>query len=519
MNDAVVGSKEPAVATGTLTGRFKVVYAALMLVMLMSALDQTIVSTALPTVVGELHGVSRSAWVTTAYIMAATVAMPITGRLGDIIGRKKLLIAGIVLFLIGSTIAAATPDMLFLIIGRAVQGLGGGSLMITAQAIVAEVVPASQRARYMAPIGVMFTAASVGGPMLGGWFTDTIGWRWCFWINLPIGALALLVGIAALEMPKARTRVSVDILGITAMTAAVACTVLLAQWAGTRYAWSHPLIVILLMAAAAAWTLLVVAQRRARQPILPLKVFANRSFILATIIGLIAAGIVMFAVTSYMPTYLQMVYGHSATASGLLMLPMVLGVTVTSLTSGRLISRTGRYKPYPVVGTALMGLTLLLMSQIDTATPLAVLCTYLFLFGGATGLLIQNLVVIAQSALPADEVGTATSSNNFFREIGATLGTAAVGAVFTSRLSRELKARLTEADLRAIGDVDSLTPTSLHSLPDGMRHAVIEAYQHSFTPILAYLLPLIAVAFVMAVLLPEAGSTALTSAPESPAPR
>ncbi|MGW0460768.1 MDR family MFS transporter [Streptomyces tendae] len=485
------------------SSRFGLIYAGLMAVMLLSSLDQTIVSTALPTIVGELHGVNHMAWVTTAYILAATIAMPVYGRLGDLLGRKSLYIGGIIVFLAGSTIAGSAQDMTMLIVGRAIQGLGGGGLMITSQAIVADLVPPRQRAKYMTPIGAIFGLSAVVGPLLGGWFTDSVGWRWCFWINLPVGLIALLICSIVLQLPRKAVKVSIDYIGIALMATAVACTVLVADWGGTDYAWSDPLILCLAVAGVAAWALFFYSQSRATEPVIPLRLFRSPIFNIATVIGMVVVGVGMFAVVSYMPTYLQMVYGVSATESGWLLLPMIVGLMGASIPVGQMMSRTGRYKIYPIFGTCIVTVAVLLLSTIDVETSLVVVCAYLLLLGAGIGLMMQTLVLAVQNAFPPSDVGTATSANNFFREIGATMGTAAVGAVFTSRLADQLSSGLSQSDLKAVGSTDSLTPALVHSLPAEIRDAVIGAYQHALTPVFRYLVPLFAVGIVLAFLLPE----------------
>ncbi|AXG82191.1 MDR family MFS transporter [Streptomyces paludis] len=485
------------------TGHFRLIYAALMAVMLLSALDQTIVSTALPTVVGELHGLNHMAWVTTAYTLAATIVMPIYGRFGDLLGRRTLYIGGIVIFLAGSAIAGSAQDMTVLIIGRAIQGLGGGGLMITSQSIIADLVPPRERAKYMAPLGAVFAFASVLGPLLGGWFTDSIGWRWSFWINLPFGLAALAVCLVALRLPRKAATITVDHIGIALMAAAVTCTVLVADWGGTTYAWSDPVIIGLAAVALATWALFFHSQSRAAEPVIPLRLFRSRIFNIATLIGMITVGVGMFAVVSYMPTYLQMVYGLNATRSGLMLLPLVLGLMGTSIASGRRMSRDGRYRLYPILGSAIVTSAFLLLSTIDAGSSLILLGGYLVLLGLGLGLLIQTLVLAVQNAFPASDVGTATSANNFFREIGATLGIATVGAIFTSRLAGQLTSRLSTSDLKAIGGTDSLTPSLVNSLPEHLHDAVVSAYQHALTPVFGYLVPLFLIGVVLAFVLPE----------------
>jgi len=489
--------------TGALPSRFGLIFAGLMTVMLLASLDQTIVSTALPTIVGELHGVSHMAWVTTAYILAATIAMPVYGRVGDLIGRKTLFLSAISVFLVGSAVAGMAPNMTMLIIGRGIQGLGGGGLMILSQTIIADLVPPRQRAKYMAPIGAVFGLSAVAGPLLGGWFTDSVGWRWAFWINLPVGLFALAVCSVALRLPRRAVKVSLDYVGIALMAAAVSCTVLVATWGGTTYEWSDPVILWLGAGGVVAWVLFFGSQRRATEPVIPLWLFRSRIFNLATLISLIVVGVGMFAVIGYLPTYLQMVYGYSATESGLLLIPMVVGIMATALPSGQLISKSGRYKIYPILGTALVTGTALLMSTLDVDTSVVVVCLYVFLLGAGIGLLMQTLVLAVQNDFPTANVGTATSANNFFREIGATLGAAVVGAIFTNRLTTQLADTLPPQGSAAVGDVNSLTPAMVHTLPKELQDTIVAAYQHALVPVFAYLAPVFVIGLVLAVFLPE----------------
>jgi EmrB/QacA subfamily drug resistance transporter len=479
------------------------VYVGLMIAMLLASLDQMIVATALPTIVGELHGIQHLAWVTTAYILAATIVMPVYGRLGDLIGRKTVFLTGIAAFLVGSAVAGLAQNMTVLIIGRVVQGIGGGGLMITSQAIIADLVPPRDRAKYMAPLGAVFSLASVAGPLLGGWLTDGIGWRWAFWLNMPLGLFVFVACAARLRLPRSTAKVVVDFLGITLMAVAVTCTVLVATWGGTRYAWSDPRILALATVGLVVWTVFFLCQRRAKEPVIPLRLFRSRIFNYSTLIGMIVIGIGMFAIVGYLPTYLQMVYGMSATASGLMLLPMVIGITAGAVVSGHRVSKTGRYKVYPLVGTFVVAVAALLMSTLDVDTALFVICVHLLLLGIGVGLMMQVLVLAIQNDFPVQDVGTVTSANGFFREIGATLGTAAVGALFTHRLAGQLAERVPADAVTAVGNTDSITPALVRSLPDGAQDAVILAYQHALTPVFWYVVPLLAVALVLAFLLPE----------------
>ena len=389
------------------------------------------------------------------------------------------------------------------IVGRAIQGLGGGGLMITSQAIIADLVPARQRAKYMAPIGAIFGLSSVAGPLLGGWFTDSIGWRWAFWINLPIGILALAVCAVVLRLPRRASTVKLDYLGFALMAVAVSCTVLVADWGGTEYAWTDPMVLGTGAAGIVAWILFFLQERRAAEPLIPLRLFRSRIFIVATLIGMIVVGVGMFAVVGYLPTYLQMVYGVSATESGLLLIPMVAGIMATAIPSGQLISRTGRYKVYPIVGTVLVAAATFLLSTLGVDSSIVLVCLYVAVLGAGVGLLMQTLVLAVQNDFAATDVGTATSANNFFREIGATLGIAGVGAIFTSRLTDQLAARLDAGAAQTVGNTDALTPALVQSLPEAARNAVILSYHNAMTPVFRYLLPLFLIGLLLAFLLPE----------------
>ncbi|HWS37680.1 MAG TPA: MDR family MFS transporter [Actinoplanes sp.] len=480
---------------------FLLVYVALLVAMLLGSLDQTIFSTALPTIVGELHGLEHMAWVTTAYILAATIGMPVYGKLGDLIGHKVVFIAAIGFFVAGSIVAALAGGMTALIAGRALQGLGGGGLMIISQSIVADLVPPRERAKFLAPMGAVFGIAAVAGPLLGGWFTDQHSWRWAFWINVPLGAIAIGVALFALRLPRKELTARLDYVGTALMAAAVTCTVLFATWGGTEYDWSDPIIIGLGIAAVATWTAFLLTQRTAAEPIIPLHLFRNPIFVVATVLGMLVVGVAMFAIVGYMPTYLQMVYGVSATESGLLMLPMVVGIMATALTSGALLGRTGRYKIYPIAGTVLLIIFAALLSQVTTTTALWVIGAYLVIAGAGIGLMMQTLVLAVQNAFPHSEVGTVTSANNFFREIGATLGTAIVGAVFASRLTDRLATALPAGGGSA--DSHSLTPAAVRALPDGVRDAVVTAYADALVPIFGYLIPVLVVGLVLAFALKE----------------
>jgi EmrB/QacA subfamily drug resistance transporter len=475
--------------------RIGLLFAGLMVGLLLSELDQTIFATALPTVVGELEGVDQMLWVTTAYALAGTVTMPIYGKLGDLVGRKSLFLVALGIFVLGSVIGGLSTDMTGLIVGRTVQGLGGGGLLILIQAIVADIIPARQRAPYMSVIGAVFALSAVLGPFLGGWFAEGIGWRWALWINVPLGGVSILLAAALLRVPNHRVqRVHVDVWGITTMTAAVTSLVLLSTWGGTRYAWTSPVITCIGAVAVLAAIGFVMAEQRAVEPLIPLRLFRMRNFTLATTAGLIMA-VAMFGTIGYLPTYLQMVNGLGATGSGLVMLALIGGVMTTTLLAAQVVSRTGRYKWLPVIGAAVVALALALLSTIEVQTDLRVVGGYLFLLGAGIGCALEILVIIVQNTVPAADVGTATAATSFFREIGVSLGSAVVGTLFTSRLTALLAERL-PGEATSAGEAVSLVPARVQALPEALRAPIVAAYHDALTPVFVTLVPLLLLSVV-----------------------
>ena len=480
--------------------RIGAIFAGLLVAMLLSSLDQTIFSTALPTIVGELDGVDHMLWVTTAYLLAATIMMPIYGKLGDVIGRRGIFLFALAVFLVGSVVGGLAQDMTWLIIGRAIQGIGGGGLMILSQAIIADVVPVRERSKYMGVMGAVFGLSSVVGPLLGGWFTEGIGWRWAFWINIPLGIAAIVMAAVFLKLPKHDVKVRLDVWGILTMAVAVTSIILVTSWGGTQYDWDSPTIIGLIVAAVVASGLFIWAEHKAAEPIIPLKLFKSRNFVVATTAGLVI-GIVMFGALAYLPTYLQMVAGVSATASGYLLLPMIVGMMLTSIGTGQLAARTGRYKWMPLASMVVLGISLVLLSTLTVETPLWLTLVYLFVMGAGIGLGMQNLILIVQNSFPNREVGTATASNNFFREIGASLGGAIVGAGFSGRLTDLLTERA-PAGGQAL-DTNSFTPALVNSLPDAVKDLVVGAYNDALTPVFLMLVPLVVVAFAVLLFVKE----------------
>ena len=472
------------------------VFAGLMVTMLLASLDQTIFSTALPTIVGELDGVDHMLWVTTAYILASTIMLPVYGKLGDLIGRKGLFIGAIALFIAGSIVGGLADSMSWLIAGRAIQGLGGGGLMILSQAIIADVVPARERGKYMGIMGGVFALSSVAGPLLGGWFTEGIGWRWAFWMNIPLGILAIVSAVVFLKLPKvAHDKPRIDFTGMGLLAIASTCLVLVTTWGGTTYDWDSLVIAGLIAGFVVAGIAFVMVERKAAEPIMPLHLFKDRNFNLTTIAGLIT-GIAMFGALAYLPTYLQMVTGVNATEAGLLMIPMMAALLVSSIVSGQLVSRTGRYKWLPIVGTSIVAVALALMSTMTPTLPIWILCSFLALMGLGLGMSMQILILIVQNSFPVREVGTATASNNYFRQIGASLGAAIVGSLFVARLTDLLAERM-PAGAAAGGESNSFTPAIVRDLPAAVRDVIVGSYNDALTPVFLYMVPLVIVAAIL----------------------
>lgn len=472
------------------------VFTGLMLCMLLASLSQMVLSTALPTIVGELNGVNHMVWVITAYILASTISMPIYGKLGDLLGRKRLLLAAVIMFVIGSVFGGMAQSMNWLIIGRVIQGLGGGGLIILSQAVIADLVPARDRGKYMGIMGGVFALASVAGPLLGGWFTEDIGWRWTFWINIPLGILAMVVTVVFLHIPPgSKKQPKLDYAGMALLSIATACFVLVATWGGSTYAWTSPVIIAMSIMTVVGGYLFVRVEARAEEPIIPLHLFTERNFNLTTSAGLLI-GIAMYGTMAYLPTYLQMSTGASATQAGLLMIPMMASLLVVSVISGIYVSRTGVYKWLPIAGTAALALSMFLLSTMSVGTHVWVICCYIGIMGVGLGASMQILVLVVQNTFHISEVGTATASNNYFRQVGASLGSAVVGSLFASRLTHLLLERL-PADGHTAGGANSFTPDSVKALPDAIRLPVIGAYNDALAPIFLYIVPFVIIAIVL----------------------
>ncbi|MER6343833.1 MDR family MFS transporter [Streptomyces sp. NPDC001532] len=483
--------------------------------MLLAALDQTIVSTALPTIVSELGGMDHLSWVVTAYLLASTAATPLWGKLGDQYGRKRLYQTAIVIFLIGSALCGMAQNMPQLIGFRALQGLGGGGLMVLSMAIVGDLVPPRDRGRYQGLFGAVFGATSVLGPLLGGVFTEHLSWRWVFYVNLPVGVVALAVIAAVLHIPRTRTRHVIDYLGTFLIAAVATCLVLVASLGGTTWSWASAQIVGLAVLGVLLAVAFVVVERRAAEPVLPLKLFRIRTFTLSAVISLVV-GFAMFGAMTYLPTFLQVVQGVSPTMSGVHMLPMVLGLLLASTASGQIVSRTGRWKVFPIAGTGITTLGLLLLHELDENSSDGQISFFFFVFGLGLGLVMQVLVLIVQNAVSYEDLGVATSGATFFRSIGAAFGVAVFGTVFAGRLGDKLTDAFRGAELPPGVSVDALEadPRGLAELPGSLRPAALHAYATAITDVFLYAAPVALVGFVLAWFLKEDRLRASVTAPD-----
>ncbi|MFJ8598108.1 MDR family MFS transporter [Streptomyces shenzhenensis] len=498
------GTAQDAKGTHNVPGNVLVPIGALLLGLLLAALDQTIVSTALPTIVSDLGGLEHLSWVVTAYLLASTAATPLWGKLGDQYGRKRLFQLAIVIFLVGSALCGMAQNMPQLILFRALQGLGGGGLIVLSMAIVGDLVPPRERGRYQGLFGAVFGTTSVLGPLLGGLLTEQLSWRWVFYVNLPVGIVALAVIATSLRIPRRTAHHVIDYLGTFLIAAVATCLVLVASLGGTTWAWGSPQIIGLVVLGVVLIAVFVGVERRAAEPVLPLELFRIRTFTLAALISFIV-GFAMFGAMTYLPTFLQVVHGVSPTMSGVHMLPMVAGLMLSSTGSGQIVSRTGRWKVFPIAGTGVTMIGLLLLHRLDEHSSTALMSTYFFVLGLGLGLVMQVLVLIVQNAVSYEDLGVATSGATFFRSIGASFGVAIFGSVFASRLGSELV-----AGFRGVHLPPGVTPGTLQAdprgigvLPPPLRPAALHAFSVSITDVFLYAAPVALLGFVLAWFLKE----------------
>jgi EmrB/QacA subfamily drug resistance transporter len=475
------------------------IFVAVLLGMLLAALDQTIVATALPTVVADLGGAGHQSWVVTSYLLASTIVTAIVGKLGDLFGRKTVFFAAVLFFLIGSVLCGMSQSMTMLVASRALQGIGGGAIMVTATALIGEVIPLRDRGRYQGALGAVFGVTTVIGPLLGGFFTDHLSWRWAFWINVPVAVVVFAVAAVAIPALGKSTRPVIDYAGIVLVGLGASGLTLATSWGGGTYAWGSPVIIGLFVGSAAAVAAFVWVESRAAEPILPIRLFRSPVFTVCCVLAFIV-GFAMLGALTFLPTFMQFVDGVSATESGLRTLPMVAGLLLTSMGSGVIVSRTGRYKVFPVVGTAVMMVGFVLLSRMDAATPLLLQSLYLFVLGTGIGMCMQVLVLIVQSTSSFDDLGVATSGVTFFRTIGSSFGAAIFGSLFTNFLDDRIGPALAASGAPPIA---AQSPQALHQLPHDVAAPIVNAYADSLGLVFLCVAPVAFIGFLVAWLLKE----------------
>ena len=480
-----------------------VVFTGLMLVLLMAALDQTIVSTALPTIVGDFGGLSHISWVVTAYLLAQTAVTPVYGKLGDLYGRKIVLQVALVIFLIGSALCGVAQSLTQLIAFRALQGLGGGGLLVGTMAAIGDVVPPRDRGRYQGLFGAVFGLASVIGPLLGGFFTTTLSWRWIFYVNLPIGIAAFAVLAATLPSRQDQTHHSIDYVGAGLLAGALTALVLTCTLGGNDYGWGSPQIIGLGVLTVVLIVAFVLAERRAAEPVLPPWLFRNSVFSITSAIGFVV-GFALFGSVTYLPLFLQVVLGASPTGSGLQILPLMGGLLITSIGSGQLISRTGHYRPFPIAGTAIMVCGLFLLSTMGPDTSRATASAFMFVLGLGLGSVMQVLVLVVQNAVDYKDLGVATSGATLFRSIGGSVGTAVLGSIFSNRLAAELASALPRNGAGgSLGTGAGLNTAALKKLPVPIHDAYLTAFTNALSTVFIVAACVAAIAFLLSWLLQE----------------
>ena len=477
-----------------------VVLAGVMAGMFLAALDQSILGTALPRIVSDLGGLDHLSWVVTAYLLTSTAVTPLWGKISDLYGRRLIFQLAIVIFLIGSALCGLAQDMPQLIAFRAVQGIGGGGLFAIALSIIGDIIPPRERGKYQGYFGAVFGVSSVAGPLLGGFFTDGPGWRWIFYVNVPIGAAALVVTSIVLKMPVVRREHKIDYLGAAMIVAAVSSFLLYLNWSGDANGWTAPISLVLVASAVIFSVFFVLVEARAAEPIIPLRLFRNAIFRIGNLYGFLC-GIAMFGAIIFLPLYLQGVMGMSPTRSGMAMLPVVAGLFTSSISSGRLITRTGRYRIFPILGAAIIVAGLILLGTLEVDTPYWQVGIFGFIFGLGLGLTLQTIVVAVQNSVEMRDLGAATSSTTFFRSLGGAIGAAMFGAVLGIRLDHYLEQNLGAEATSAAVDANDIQ--AMQDLPEPVRHLVLDAFTPALNDVFLVCIPFIIVAFVIALFLRE----------------
>ncbi len=504
-HDALIteGHSAPQRAAELPAKRIWAIFSGLMLALLLASLDQTIVSTALPTIVRELGGAEHISWVVTAYMLASTVTTPMWGKLGDLIGRKTLFLLAIVIFLLGSVLCGTAQDMFQLVLYRAIQGLGGGGLIVLSQAIIGDVVSPRERGKYQGAFGAVFGVSSVAGPLLGGFFVDNLSWRWVFYVNVPIGIVALIVIAIVLPKSKVTGRPIIDYAGIALLAGAATCIVLVTSFGGTVWAWDSAQAIALMGGFIIFVVGFILVEQRINEPVMPPRLFRNRVFVISSAIGFVV-GFAMFGAITFLPVYMQQVGGVSATESGLRLLPLMLGLLLTSLASGQIISRTGRYKFFPILGCGCFTVGLFLLSRMDERTGVAESSFYIFILGIGLGMVMQVLVLAVQNAVDYRDLGTATSAATFFRTIGSCIGVAVFGTVFTTELTKHLAIGVPSMATGKCSAAVLTGPTgALAQCPAEVQAWFTGAYATAIHIVFLSAVPVGLVAFGLAFLLPE----------------
>ena len=504
MSAQAAGESPAAGEGGFLTHKqIMIILPGLLMAMLLAMLDQLVVGTALPRIVGDLGGVSHLSWVVTAYILASTITTPFYGKLGDMYGRKKFFIAAIIIFLAGSALSGLSSSMAELITFRAIQGLGAGGLMVGAMATLGEIVPPRERGKYMSYFMVIMMLATIGGPLVGGWITDAISWRWIFYINLPLGGAALVYLIAVMKLPARRVEHRIDYLGGILLGVVATSIILLATWGGTEYAWLSPQIIGLLVLAVVALLGFLRVEQRAAEPMLPLHVFKIRNFSVTMVLTFFV-GLGLFGAMTFLPLYQQTVQGANPTVSGLLMTPMMIGSMVTSVLAGYLTSKTGKYRMFPIIGGAVMAVGMFLLSRIGVATPRLTTGIDYVVLGLGMGCLMQMMSLIAQNSVELKDMGVASSARMFFQQMGGSLGVAAFGAIFAHKLNSVMSAAgsaVGGAHLQISGG--SFDPAQVASLPPAVQHVIFQGVAGGVSNVFTAVLPASIVVFILALFIKE----------------